>query len=69
MNLLTMRWFGIYAAFLLAGTLLSWRTWGSETTGFGVLLAQALFIVIFIGGSELSSTLRHWLIGSWSEKR
>jgi hypothetical protein len=67
-NPFIMRWFGVYTVFLLAGTLLSWWAWGGDTTGFGVLLAQAIFIVIFIGGSELNRSLRRWLTGSWGEK-
>ena len=65
MRLLRMRWFGIYAAFLFAGFFLGWAVWGMDAAGFGTFAGQALFALIFIGGSELDTRVRRWLLGSW----
>ena len=65
MRLLIMRWFGIYAAFVILGDLIAWWAWGPAAAGFGVLLGQSLYAAIYIYGAEFNEGFRDWLLGSW----
>ena len=65
MRLLRMRWFGIYAGFLLLGWLLGLIVFGMDAAGFGTFAGQSLFALIFVSASELDKRVKRWLLGSW----